>query len=666
MSIQMLTVSLSQTHIAQRSKAVQRPVTVLLLTVLWLAPLLTAGTWVTSQPAHRTTGNASNAIANTSDAAPWAQWVHAATTTAPHFAFPRTPSTPLAVDSAFASYYAAHAGSTLLGPALTPALPTSLGLVQFFAAGALLHPTGQAASSLLQQQSQAHSNSTSQQAVPQDFGLATRQLLHDGLYESGSGVVQLALFHALLTAGSTLPIGGDGASLSYADLRSALQPSHLVTGPEESALYAQSHIRVEPVMFIAEGRKGTASVGHSIPNVFWQYMTRTDIAPDGWAVDFGQPLTEALPLTATRDGQTHHLVVQAFSNAVLVADSDAPASNGQPSVRLLDIGRAYLQTYGPPALGIQPGEQVWSAGDTAVLATLTSNAAKIYVGQAFPFTLAGDSQWVDGTLWYHTHWLTPRNSGDGWVNASALSFVSPGGTPAWASFDVLSPTLAGFLAAQGKNSAAVVYDITRNRYYTYNANDQFIMASSAKVPLMLTLLTQIEDQRREPNDQELYLLTTMIENSNNDSAQAIWVELGGAPGVDAFMHRVGVSGVAPNPDAWGWSTVSPLAMVQLLTLLHDGKILNAHDRALALNLMQNVEPDQQVGVGDTAPQGATVALKDGWVPGPDDLWAMNSSGIVTVGGETYIIAVYTQHDASLDDGWNIAHNVCSTVAQFLT
>ena len=48
------------------------------------------------------------------------------------------------------------------------------------------------------------------------------------------------------------------------------------------------------------------------------------------------------------------------------------------------------------------------------------------------------------------------------------------------------------------------------------------------------------------------------------------------------------------------------------------------------------------------------ALKDGWVPGPDGLWAVNSSGIVTLGGETYLIAVHTQHLSALERGWRRA------------
>jgi hypothetical protein len=107
-------------------------------------------------------------------------------------------------------------------------------------------------------------------------------------------------------------------------------------------------------------------------------------------------------------------------------------------------------------------------------------------------------------------------------------------------------------------------------------------------------------------------------------------------------------------------------MVHLLTLLYTGRILTAYDRQLALDLMEHIEADQQVGVGDTAPARATVAMKNGWVLGPDDLWDMNSSGIVTVGQQTYIIAVYTQDQSSLDDEQAIVQHLCGTVASLLT
>jgi len=212
----------------------------------------------------------------------------------------------------------------------------------------------------------------------------------------------------------------------------------------------------------------------------------------------------------------------------------------------------------------------------------------------------------------------------------------------------------------------VVYDLTHGRYYTYNASSQFIAASSMKVPIMLTFLNMIEHQGRGPTAHEMNLLTTMIENSNNNSASELYYsKIGGAAGVTRFMQRIGITGLYPNPRAWGYSTIFPFTMVQLLTRLYWGSILTPHDRNLALFLMEHVQADQRVGVGDTAPRGATVALKDGWVVAPDGLWVMNSSGIVTLGGETYVIAAYTRDDSSLAAGQNIVRQICRKVASQL-
>jgi beta-lactamase class A len=163
------------------------------------------------------------------------------------------------------------------------------------------------------------------------------------------------------------------------------------------------------------------------------------------------------------------------------------------------------------------------------------------------------------------------------------------------------------------------------------------------------------------------LLTAMIENSDNDSASELFYnDIGGATGVSNYLQKIGITGLDPNSSAWGYSMISPQTMVNILTLLDQGKILTQEHRALALNLMENIETDQKVGVGDTASSFATVAMKDGWVPEPDDLWAMNSSGIVTVGQEKYIISVYTKDQQELSDGQAITEHVCGSVFSLLT
>jgi hypothetical protein len=330
---------------------------------------------------------------------------------------------------------------------------------------------------------------------------------------------------------------------------------------------------------------------------------------------------------------------------------------------------------------------VWALGDTSLLSAPGTGQALAHVGQHFPLTLLGGISLVRGERWYQVQWKAPRTAGEGWAPAKALTFASPGNVPGWASFDVLSADLAGYLAALGNTAAAVVYDVTRQRYYTYNMNGRFVTGSSVKVPIMLAFLHQVEREHRRPTKDEICLLTAMIERSDNDAASAFYYgylyapcgahfeAIGGARGLSNYLKQIGITGLNPDPHAYGYSTVSPLTMVNLLTLLHAGKILTQADRDLALNLMEHVtrtDPlDEQVGVGDTAPEGATVAMKDGWVEeeGPDGPetgpWAMNSSGIVTLGQETYIISVYTGEQASLQAGKDIATRVCKSVASAL-
>jgi beta-lactamase class A len=212
---------------------------------------------------------------------------------------------------------------------------------------------------------------------------------------------------------------------------------------------------------------------------------------------------------------------------------------------------------------------------------------------------------------------------------------------------------------------AEVYDVSRGRYLNYYGSQLFIMGSSFKVPIMLTFFNMIEQQGRGFSGQEWNLLTTMIENSNNDSASALLGEVGGASAVASYLQSIGVYGIYPDGNAWGYSQTSPYAMVRLLTRLYLGGIVSPYHRSLALSLMENVEADQRWGVGYTAPAGATVAMKNGWLPGPDGLWAVNTSGIVITGEDVYIISAYTMENPSFGAGISLVQSICGTVAQRL-
>jgi hypothetical protein len=581
------------------------------------------------------------AAANTIASNGAGQWDNDDVVTTPLSTFSLSTSEKIAISPLFEQYYQSHGAAENLGEPVTDAFPVDQGLLQFFASGALLSP----------EQQQARSQSS------QDI---LTSLIDSGSKDAATGVIRLPLLQALLTVGSKAPIGASQSAFTYVNIRKATDPVLMLPAPTK-----KSHSPSSPY-FVEGGMRAGKVVGHFIPQAFWNYINSNDVSPDGWAKDFGDPLTEALSFTLMVNGNPHHMLVQAFERDGVLLDQDARDASGHLLIQRLSTGVDYIHTFGLPMAAIHVQQSIWSQGEVDLFATPGAGSTIAQVAQNFAFKLLGDSRWIAGTLWYHVQWAMPEGTHSGWIAAANITFVSPGQVSQMASLDLLSPPLATYLAHIGDNAGVVIYDVTRQRYYIYNSHTQFIVASSMKVPIMLTFFDALEQQGQEPDDDQMNVLTTMIENSDNDSASDLYYnELNGAESITNYMQKIGVSGLNPDAGAWGYSTITPQTMVDLLTLLYEGKILTSQDRTTAYNLMENIESDQQVGVGDTAPNGFTVAMKDGWVTGPDNLWAMNSSGIVMSHQETYIISVYTQEQQSLDDGQNIVRHVCSSVASLL-
>lgn len=571
------------------------------------------------------------------------QWDNDEVVTTPLSTFSLSTSKKIAVSPLFQRYYQSHGAAESLGEPVTDAFPIDQGWLQFFVSGALLFPEKQ------QVQSQNSKNTLN-------------TLIDNSRKDEATGVMRLPLLQALLTVGSKVPIGASQSAFTYVNIRKATDPMLMLAAPTKKSTGPLSLSNLQ-VHFVKGGTRAGKDVGHFIPQVFWNYINSNNVSPDGWTKDFGDPLTEALSFTLVVNDTPHHMLVQAFERDGLLLDQDA---SGQPLIQLLNTGVAYLQTFALPTVAIHAQQPTWAQEEVNLFVSPGSGPAIAQVAQNFAFKLLGDSRWIAGTLWYHVQWAMPNGTHSGWIAAANVTFVSPGNVSQVASLDLLSPQLTTFLAPIGTDAGAVIYDVTRQRYYIYNSDTQFIVASSMKVPIMLTFFDALEQQGQEPDDDQMNVLTTMIENSDNDSASDLYYnELNGAESITNYMQKIGVSGLNPDAGAWGYSTITPQTMVDLLTLLYEGKILTSQDRTTAYNLMENIEPDQQVGVGDTAPNGFTVAMKDGWVTGPDNLWAMNSSGIVMSHKETYIISVYTQEQQSLDDGQDIVRHICSSIASLL-
>jgi hypothetical protein len=312
--------------------------------------------------------------------------------------------------------------------------------------------------------------------------------------------------------------------------------------------------------------------------------------------------------------------------------------------------------------------EAWTVAATAVRAEPSpTGTVDFMLGEDFPVTVVADQVVGTGWLLIRPETVVER---EGYVPIAAVTYQPPdAGTVSTASMEALSPELADYLSGWGTQVGVAVTDLQTGTTYSYNGDHGFTTASSVKVALMFALLRQLEAEGRSPSEEQVQLLTAMIERSDNDAAEVIDVMVGDREGLQAFADELGLSGFHPGStyeEGWGWGTLTPDTMVRMLTLFERGEMLSSPaDNALARQLLSSVDADQRTGVGTTAPAGAFVMLKNGWVPGPDDLWVFNSSGIVELDGHAYIVSVFTAHNASLEQGEQIVVHACASIAAIL-
>ncbi|MFF8320070.1 serine hydrolase [Streptomyces bobili] len=183
----------------------------------------------------------------------------------------------------------------------------------------------------------------------------------------------------------------------------------------------------------------------------------------------------------------------------------------------------------------------------------------------------------------------------------------------------------------------------------------FDTASIVKVDILAALLLQAQDAGRHLTAGEKTYATAMIENSDNDSATALWNSVGGAAGLDAANERFGLTGTEGG-DGLLWGLTRTTAADQL-TLLRQvfgtdstGSELSEASRMYLQGLMGRIAAGQRWGVSAVA-DGSSWALKNGWLPRTaTGLWDVNSIGRVTSGGHDYLVAVLSDGNATQAKG----------------
>lgn len=201
--------------------------------------------------------------------------------------------------------------------------------------------------------------------------------------------------------------------------------------------------------------------------------------------------------------------------------------------------------------------------------------------------------------------------------------------------------------------------------FAYGASGGMRTGSIAKLYILETLLLQHQNAGTSMSATQKQLATAMIEHSDNDAANDLWNVVGRAPALTRVAETLGVEHTVPGPGIfWGYTQTCASDYVALLRNLVAPSALNAASRAYVLGLMSNIESDQRWGVSAAADPRTTVWLKNGWLGTTLDRgrWLVNSVGVVTVHGQTVLLAVLTQHGRDFESGIDLVQSLAKIAA----
>jgi beta-lactamase class A len=275
---------------------------------------------------------------------------------------------------------------------------------------------------------------------------------------------------------------------------------------------------------------------------------------------------------------------------------------------------------------------------------------------------------------------TTPSSANSPVNPSAEPSVKPSASASTSATPSLGTTTAQAApaadaalrdaVAQANGAVSVsVTDLGTGRSLTYGAPGHgFATASIVKVDILSTLLLQAQDQGTTLTQAQQSLATTMIENSDNDSATALWNEIGQDSGLNAANKRFGLTSTVGGTEGnWGLTSTTAADQVQLLRQVFTShSLLSATSRDYIQGLLDQVESDQRWGVSAAA-SGSDYAVKNGWLPrSATGLWVINSIGMVQRDGHELLIAVVSDGNLSEGDGISLVQSVAQTAAASLS
>jgi beta-lactamase class A len=195
-----------------------------------------------------------------------------------------------------------------------------------------------------------------------------------------------------------------------------------------------------------------------------------------------------------------------------------------------------------------------------------------------------------------------------------------------------------------------------------NSSAHFDSASVVKVTILSALLRKAQQQHRSLTRTETRLAWSMITESDNNAASALWNDTGRYY-LQHFLSLARMNQTYLGPGGyWGLTQITAGDETVLLQLLlKANSVLTSSSRGYVLYLMSRVIGSQRWGVPAGAPTSLTVHVKNGWLPLAPYGWRINSIGGFTGQGGGYSIVVLTQDNPSMTYGIDTIQAVARAV-----
>jgi hypothetical protein len=253
------------------------------------------------------------------------------------------------------------------------------------------------------------------------------------------------------------------------------------------------------------------------------------------------------------------------------------------------------------------------------------------------------------------------------ATASGEASVEPVAEPTVDRDALLAAAMRSVSVANGAEVSVAVLDLDSGESASHGGGT-FDTASIVKVDILAALLLQAQDAGRHLTATEKSYATAMIENSDNDSASALWDAIGKADGLDAANKRLGLGDTEGGDGAlWGLTQTTAADQLALLQqVFGNDSELSEVSRAYLQRLMGRIAAGQHWGVSAVA-DGSKWALKNGWLPrSTTGLWDVNSVGRVTAAGHDYLVAVLSNGNSTQTKGISLVEAAAKAAVSAFT